>query len=117
MPLFAIIGHDVANSEAQRKLTRTEHLARLQALDAEQRLLIAGPTPIEHGQTAMSGSIVIAEFDSLDSAQEWASAEPYLRDGIYSHVDIKPFVHVLPTPKENLATNNLPENNKETKPS
>lgn len=101
MPLFAIIGHDVANSSQQRQLTRTEHLARLQALDAEQRLLIAGPTPIEHGQgpiTEMSGSIVIADFDSLAAAQAWAGAEPYLRDGVYSHVDIKPFIHVLPAP-------------------
>ena len=105
MPLFAIIGHDVANSDAQRKLTRTEHLARLQVLDAEQRLLVAGPTPIEHGQSAMSGSIVIAEFNSLDAAQEWASAEPYLRDGVYSHVDIKPFIHVLPKPEEILSAN------------
>ena len=96
MPLFAIIGHDVANSSAQRQLTRTEHLARLQALDSEQRLVIAGPTPIEHGQSARSGSIVIAKFESLEAAQTWASAEPYLRDGVYSHVDIKPFIHVLP---------------------
>lgn len=112
MPLFAIIGHDVANSDAQRKVTRPEHLKRLQALDSEQRLLVAGPTPIEHGQNAMSGSIVIAEFDSLNAAQEWASAEPYLRDGVYSHVDIKPFIHVLPTPKENLSAHS-----KETKTS
>ena len=106
MPLFAIIGHDVANSAAQRTLTRTEHLARLQALDAEQRLLVAGPTPIEHGENAMSGSIVIADFDSLEAAQTWAGAEPYLRDGVYSHVDIKPFIHVLPKPEESLSANN-----------
>ncbi|WP_182405024.1 YciI family protein [Psychrobacter sp. GP33] len=105
MPLFAIIGHDIANSDAQRKLTRTEHLARLQVLDAKQRLLVAGPTPIEHGQSAMSGSIVIAKFNSLDAAKEWASAEPYLRDGVYSHVDIKPFIHVLPKPEESLSAN------------
>ena len=101
MPLFAIIGHDVANSSAQRKLTRTEHVARLQALDSEQRLLVAGPTPIEHNDSAvgeMSGSIVIADFASLQAAQAWAGAEPYLRDGVYSHVDIKPFIHVLPKP-------------------
>ncbi|ALF60138.1 YciI family protein [Psychrobacter urativorans] len=103
MPLFAIIGHDVANSEAQRKITRPEHLARLQALDTEQRVVVAGPTPIEHGQSAMSGSIVIAEFESLDAAQTWAGAEPYLRDGVYSHVDIKPFIHVLPTPTDTIA--------------
>ena len=96
MFLFAIIGHDVANSSAQRQLTRGEHLARLQALDSEQRLIIAGPTPIEHGQSVMSGSIVIAKFESFEAAQTWASAEPYLRDGVYSHVDIKPFIHVLP---------------------
>lgn len=102
MPLFAIIGHDVANSSEQRKLTRTEHLARLQTLDSEQRLTIAGPTPITHGKSGdkieMSGSIVIADFDSIEAAQEWAGAEPYLRDGVYSHVDIKPFIHVLPKP-------------------
>lgn len=105
MPLFAIIGYDVANSSAQRKLTRDEHVARLQALDNEQRLSIAGPTPIAHPDKVddnaiveMSGSIVIAEFASLEAAQAWASAEPYLRDGIYSRVEIKPFIHVLPKP-------------------
>lgn len=96
MPSFAIIGHDVTHSSAQRKLTRAEHVARLQALDSEQRLLIAGPTPITHGEEDMSGSIVIADFDSLQAAQAWAADEPYLRDGVYSHVDIKPFIHVLP---------------------
>ena len=103
MPLFAIIGHDVAQSSAQRKLSRAEHMARLQVLNAEHRLVVAGPTPIEHGQqavTEMSGSIVIAEFDSLETAQAWVSTEPYLRDGVYSHVDIKPFIHVLPKPIE-----------------
>ncbi len=96
MSLFAIIGYDVAHSSAQRKLTRAEHVARLQTLDSEQRLLIAGPTPITHGEDDMSGSIVIADFDSLQAAQAWAANEPYLRDGVYSHVDIKPFIHVLP---------------------
>ncbi len=96
MPSFAIIGHDVAHSSAQRKLTRAEHVARLQALDSEQRLLLAGPTPITHGEAEMSGSIVIADFISLEAAQAWAADEPYLRDGVYSHVDIKPFIHVLP---------------------
>lgn len=96
MSLFAIIGHDVANSSAQRQITRTEHLARLQALVSEGRLVIAGPTPIEHGDSAMSGSIIIADFDSLAAAQTWANDEPYLRDGVYSHVDIKPFIQALP---------------------
>ncbi len=96
MPTFAIIGHDVAHSSAQRKLTRAEHVTRLQALDHEQRLLLAGPTPIAHGENEMSGSIVIADFDSLEAAQAWVADEPYLRDGVYSHVDIKPFIQVLP---------------------
>lgn len=102
MPAFVIIGHDVANSSAQRKISRAEHVERLQALSREQRLIIAGPTPIEHGLDAMSGSVVIADFDSLEAAQDWASAEPYLRDGIYSHVDIKPFIKVLPQSTDNV---------------
>ena len=96
MSLFAIIGHDVAGSSAQRQLTRAEHIERLQVLNGEQRLVIAGPTPIEHDNNEMSGSLIIADFDSLTAAQEWASTEPYLRDGVYSHVDIKPFVQALP---------------------
>ena len=99
MSLFVIIGHDVAHSSAQRKETRAEHVDRLQALDRENRLIIAGPTPIEHGVDAMSGSVIIAEFESLEAAQTWVNAEPYLRDGVYSHVDIRPFIHTLPSDK------------------
>ena len=101
MPSFVIIGHDVANSSDQRKITRAEHVQRLQVLDREQRLIIAGPTPIEHNKEAMSGSLIIADFDSLEAAQAWVNAEPYLRDGVYSHVDIRPFIQTLPTPLEN----------------
>ncbi len=97
MPAFVIIGHDVANSSAQRQNTRAEHLERLHALNRAQRLIIAGPTPIEHGKNAMSGSLIIADFDSLDDAQAWVSAEPYLREGVYSHVDVKPFIQALPS--------------------
>jgi len=102
MSLFAIICHDVAESSAQRQITRLEHLERLKVLNNEQRLVIAGPNPIEHGQSAMSGSLIIADFDSLEAAQAWANEEPYLRDGVYSHVDIKPFIQALPTPTDNL---------------
>lgn len=98
MSLFAIIGYDVADSSAQRQTTRPEHVERLQVLSREQRLVIAGPTPIEHGKNEMSGSLIIADFESLEAAQKWVSAEPYLRDGVYSHVDVKPFVQTLPTP-------------------
>ncbi|WP_201586300.1 YciI family protein [Psychrobacter jeotgali] len=102
MPLFVIIGHDVADSSAKRQLNRVDHLKRLQVLDIENRLVVAGPTPTEHGQSAksdiseMSGSVIIAEFESLEAAQEWANEDPYLKSGVYSHVDIKPFVRVLP---------------------
>ena len=103
MSLFAIIGHDVADSSAQRQMTRAEHVDRLQVLQSEQRLILAGPTPIEHGKSEMSGSLIVADFGSLDDAQAWASAEPYLRDGVYSHVDIKPFVQTLPAPTDSAA--------------
>ncbi|MDN5802546.1 MAG: YciI family protein [Psychrobacter sp.] len=98
MALFAIIGYDVAGSSTQRQVTRAEHLARLQILQSAKRLVIAGPTPIEHGKNEMSGSLIIADFDSIDVAESWANDEPYLRDGVYSHVDIKPFVQALPAP-------------------
>lgn len=101
MPSFVIIGHDVANSSEQRLITRAEHVQRLQVLEREQRLIIAGPTPIEHDKEAMSGSLIIADFDSLEAAQAWVNAEPYLRDGVYSHVDIRPFIQTLPKPLEN----------------
>lgn len=101
MPSFVIIGHDVANSSEQRLITRAEHVQRLQVLEREQRLIIAGPTPIEHDKEAMSGSLIIADFDSLEAAQAWVNAEPYLRDGVYTHVDIRPFIQTLPTPLEN----------------
>lgn len=99
MSLFVIIGHDVANSSAQRQITRAEHVERLQVLDHEKRLIIAGPTPIEHGLEAMSGSLIIADFESLEAAQTWVNAEPYLRDGVYSHVEVRPFIHTLPNAK------------------
>lgn len=96
MPLFAIIGHDVADSTAKRANLRPKHLERLTALDAQNRLVLAGPTPIVHGEPAMSGSLIVAHFDSLEQAQEWANDEPYLHGGVYASVDIKPFVQVLP---------------------
>ncbi len=100
MSLFVIIGHDVAGSLEARKATREEHLVRLRKLDEEKRLVIAGPTPVKHGAPEMSGSIIIAKFESLNDAQDWASAEPYLREGVYSHVDIKPFLQTLPAPTQ-----------------
>ena len=100
MPYFAIIGYDFANSAPQRKLTRDAHVARLKKLEKENRLLVAGPTPIEHGSEEMSGSLLIIDFDDLEVAQAWVNDEPYLNAGVYSHVDIRPFIHTLPTPQQ-----------------
>ncbi|UXZ04611.1 YciI family protein [Moraxella nasicaprae] len=96
MPLFAIIGYDVADSTEKRLQARPAHIERLTALDAQNRLVIAGPTPIKHAEPAMSGSLIIAHFDSLEAAQAWAETDPYITAGVYSHVDIKPFVQALP---------------------
>ena len=96
MPLFIIIGHDVADSTAKRAEIRPAHLERLNTLDAQNRLVIAGPTPINHGEPAMSGSVIIAHFDDIEQARAWADDEPYLHGGVYSHVDIKPFIQALP---------------------
>ena len=79
---------------------RARHLARLQALKDEGRLLVAGPCPAidaeDPGPAGFSGSIVIARFDSLDDARAWAQADPYLEAGVYARVDVRPFRHVLP---------------------
>ena len=96
MPLFALLSHDAANSTEQRAATRPEHVERLKKLEQEGRLKIAGPCPIVHGEPAMSGSVIIAEFDSLKEAQTWAQADPYLRDGVYTHTVVKPFIQALP---------------------
>lgn len=96
MPLFAIIGHDVADSTEKRLEARPAHLERLEALHGQNRLVLAGPTPVTHGQPAMSGSLIVAHFDDLPSAQAWAEEDPYIQAGVYSHVEIKPFIQVLP---------------------
>ena len=96
MSLFAIIGHDVPDSTENRKIHRPAHFARLQALQDQNRLVIAGPNPTAHGEDSMTGSLLILDFDDLAQAQAWADAEPFLTGGVYSHVDIKPFVQTLP---------------------
>lgn len=101
MPLFAIIGHDVADSTAKRAEIHPAHLERLTALHAQNRLVIAGPTPINHGEPAMSGSLIIAHFDDIEQARAWVADEPYLHGGVYSHVDVRPFVQALPKADSN----------------
>lgn len=97
---YAIISEDVANSLDKRKLARPAHLARLQQLTDEGRLLIAGPHPAidndNPGDAGFTGSLVVAEFNSLDEAQRWANDDPYLTAGVYAKVVVKPFKKVLP---------------------
>lgn len=97
---YAIMSEDVPNSLEKRKGARTDHIARLNALKDAGRLLLAGPHPAtdseDPGAAGMTGSLVIAEFDSLEAAREWADADPYVAAGVYAKVVVKPFKRVLP---------------------
>lgn len=95
--LFIITGTDVPDSLEKRMAARPAHLARLDALAAEGRLLIAGPCPLpESDQKGFSGSVIIAEFDSLSEAEIWAQNDPYILENIFSGIIIKPFLKVYP---------------------
>lgn len=97
---YAIISEDVENSLSLRQSARPAHLARLEALKAEGKLFAAGPHPAvdtpDPGPAGFTGSLVIAEFDSLEAAQQWADADPYVEAGVYGNVTVKPFKLVLP---------------------
>jgi uncharacterized protein YciI len=97
---YAIISQDVENSLEKRLSVRPAHVARLETLKGEGRLLIAGPHPAvdseDPGSEGFTGSLVVAEFDSLLTAQSWADADPYVEAGVYSNVMVKPFKKVLP---------------------
>lgn len=98
--LYAIVGTDNANSLPLRLEARPAHLARLQSLQAQGRLLLAGPFPaidaMDPGASGFTGSLIVAEFDSLEAARIWADADPYLAAGVYAHVSVKPFRKVFP---------------------
>ncbi|MGL4823367.1 MAG: YciI family protein [Plesiomonas shigelloides] len=98
--LYVIFAEDHPNSLAARLHARPAHLARLQALAAQQRLIIAGPNPaidsVDPGDAGFTGSTVIAEFPSLEEAKQWAEADPYVAAGVYRQVTVKPFRCVLP---------------------
>jgi uncharacterized protein YciI len=98
--LYAIISEDVQDSLEKRKSARPDHLARLEVLKNEGRLIIAGPHPkIDNenpGDAGFTGSLVVAEFNSLADAEAWAAADPYIVAGVYAKVTVKPFKKVLP---------------------
>lgn len=98
--LYVIIGEDTANSLKARLEARPQHLERLQKLYDAGRLLVAGPNPAidanDPGPAGFTGSVIIAEFDSLADAQAWADADPYKATGVYERVSVKPFKKVLP---------------------
>lgn len=97
---YSIVCEDVSNSLEKRRQARPAHLARLEALKATGRLLVAGPNPAvavsDPGAAGFTGSIIIAEFESAEAAQAWAKEDPYLAAGVYATVTVKPFKKVLP---------------------
>lgn len=98
--LYSIVGIDVEQSLPLRKSARGAHLARLDALQDEGRLLLAGPNPAidspDPGEAGFTGSLIVAEFDDLAAAQAWADADPYVAAGVYASVAVKPFKQVFP---------------------
>ncbi len=98
--LYAIISEDIENSLEKRLAARPAHVERLQQLKSEARLILAGPHPAidseDPGTNGFTGSLIVAEFDSLEDAQSWADADPYIEAGVYKQVTVKPFKKVLP---------------------
>ncbi len=99
--LYAIIGEDVAASLEKRQGARPAHLARLKDLQDAGRLILAGPFPAidspDPGPAGFSGSLIVAEFESAESAQSWADADPYTLAGVYANVSVKPLKKVFPS--------------------
>jgi uncharacterized protein len=100
MTLYVINGEDVPGSLEKRLAVRPAHLARIETLQQEGRLILAGPYPAidspEPGPAGFSGSLIVAEFESLEAAKVWAEADPYVTSGVYAKVSVKPFKKVLP---------------------
>jgi len=98
--LYAIVGEDHPGSLEKRLAARPAHLERLEALQAEGRMVLAGPCPAidspDPGPAGFSGSVIVAEFASLEAARAWADADPYVAAGVYARVSVKPFKQVFP---------------------
>jgi uncharacterized protein YciI len=100
MMIYAIVGEDAPGSLEKRLAARPAHLERVEQLQADGGLLLAGPFPAidspDPGPAGFSGSLIVAEFDSLEAARAWAEADPYVSAGVYKSVTVKPFKKVLP---------------------
>ena len=98
--LYSIVGTDHENSLDKRLAARADHVARLNELKSQGRLILAGPNPAidspDPGPAGFTGSIIVAEFDSLEDAQNWANDDPYIKSSVYKSVEVKPFNKVLP---------------------
>lgn len=98
--LYAIMGEDSPQSLDRRRAARPAHLQRIEALRDEGRLVIAGPHPAidspDPGPAGFTGSLIVAEFPSLEDARRWAAEDPYVTAGVFAKVDVKPFRQVLP---------------------
>lgn len=98
--LYALIGNDAPGTLDQRRAARPAHLARLQALQAEGRLVLAGPCPAidaeDPGPAGFAGSLIVAEFASLEHARAWLAADPYVIEGVFATTLVRPFHQVLP---------------------
>jgi hypothetical protein len=98
--LYALVGQDVPDSLDRRLAARPAHLERLQTLQNQGRLLLAGPFPAidgnDPGPAGFTGSLIVAEFDTLEDARAWADADPYVAAGVFASVSVKPFRKVLP---------------------
>ncbi|MBS1229500.1 MAG: YCII-related [Proteobacteria bacterium] len=98
--LYAIVGQDVPDSLAARLAARPAHVERLKTLQEQGRMILAGPFPAidspDPGPAGFSGSLIVADFASLEAAQAWAAADPYVAAGVYGSVSVKPFKQTMP---------------------
>jgi len=98
--LYAIVAEDVENSSDRRKAARPAHMKRMQQLIADGRVVLAGPMPAidspDPGPAGFTGSLIVAEFESLEAAHAWIDADPYVTEGVFAAVEVKPFLQVLP---------------------
>lgn len=97
--LYAIISEDVPDSLPKRKVARPDHIARLEQMQAQGRVIVGGPLPAvddeDPGEAGFTGSLVIADFDSLEEAEAWAQDDPYVKAGVYANSVVKPFKRVF----------------------